>query len=153
MKILVIQDQMLTNGGSERVFTYIAESFPDADLFTLTYNKNTSLKSFNSNRLKTSSFFNAIIRKRFIFKILFPLLTYYFQWKNFRGYDLIITSSATIAKYIRNFNGIHICYCYVPTRAIWEVNNYFPKLSFIKISRIKYFIIQFLDIINIKKFI
>jgi len=59
-------------------------------------------------------------------------LTYYFQFKNFRDYDLIISSSATCAKYIRNFSGQHICYCYVPTRAIWEIDNYFPKENIIK---------------------
>jgi len=132
MKVLIIQDQMLTKGGSEKVFTYIADCFPKADLFTLSYNKDTSLAFSRSDDLNTSPIFNMLIRKHSAFKFFFPLLTYYFQFKNFKHYDLIITSSATVAKYIRKFDGKHICYCYVPTRAIWEVDNYFPKKTFIK---------------------
>lgn len=131
-KILIIHDQMLTKGGSERVFTYLADTFSSADLFTLTYNKKTSLDFSRSNDLKVSKFFNFLIRNSTTFKFLFPLTTYYFQFKNFKDYDLIISSSATCAKYIRNFSGKHICYCYVPTRAIWEIDNYFPKNSIIK---------------------
>ena len=123
---------MLTKGGSERVFTYLADTFPNADLFTLTYNKNTSLSFSRSSDLKVSKVFNFLIRNSQIFKYFFPITTYYFQLKNFKDYDLIISSSATCAKYIRNFNGKHICYCYVPTRAIWEVDNYFPNPSFTK---------------------
>lgn len=132
MKVLIIQDQMLTKGGSEKVFNYILDCFPEADLFTTSYNKKTSIPFDKSRKLKTSFVFNIIIRSHKMFKIFFPLLTFYYQFKNFKNYDLIISSSATVAKYIRNFDGKHICYCYVPTRAIWEVDNYFPKKTFVK---------------------
>ncbi len=132
MKILLIHDQMLTKGGSERVFTYLADIFPKADIFTSTYNPKKSIEFNRSKDLKVSKFFNSIIRNSTTFKFFFPILTYYFQFKNFREYDLIISSSATCAKYIRNFDGKHICYCYVPTRAIWETDNYFPKKNFVK---------------------
>jgi len=132
LKILLIHDQMLTKGGSERVFTYLADIFPEADIFTPTYNPKTSVTFKRSRELVVSKFFNAVIRNSTTFKFFFPILTYYFQFKNFQNYDLIISSSATCAKYIRNFSGKHICYCYVPTRAIWEIDNYFPKKNLIK---------------------
>lgn len=132
MKILLIQDQLLTKGGSERVFSYMTEIFQEADIFTSTYNKESTIPFKRSKDIKTSKIFNFLIRNHRVFKLFFPILTYYFQFKNFKKYDLIITSSATCAKYIRNFSGKHICYCYVPTRAIWEVDNYFPKESFVK---------------------
>lgn len=132
LKTLIIHDQMLTKGGSERVFTYLTDIYPDADLFTLSYNNKSSLDFRRSNDLKVSKIFNFLIRNSSTFKFFFPITTYYFQFKNFNDYDLIISSSATCAKYIRNFSGKHICYCYVPTRAIWEVDNYFPKSSIVK---------------------
>jgi len=132
LRVLLIHDQMLTKGGSERVFTYLTDIFPEAEIFTSTYNPNTSIRFNRSKDLKVSNFFNAIIRNSTTFKFFFPILTYYFQFKNFKGYDLIISSSATCAKYVRNFNGKHICYCYVPTRAIWEIDNYFPRESLVK---------------------
>ena len=40
-------------------------------------------------------------------------------------YDLVISSSASIAKYVDAKNGKHISYCYYPTRALWEPEKYF----------------------------
>jgi len=132
MRVLLIQDQMLTKGGSERVFSYLVDIFPEAEIFTSTYNKKTSIRFKGDEKILVSKFFNRIIKSHKTFKFFFPILTYYFQFKNLNNYDLIISSSATCAKYIRNFSGKHICYCYVPTRAIWEINNYFPKENLTK---------------------
>ena len=62
MKVLIIQDQMLTKGGSEKVFTYIADCFPKADLFTLSYNKDTILAFYMLSVLNISPIFNMLIR-------------------------------------------------------------------------------------------
>jgi glycosyltransferase involved in cell wall biosynthesis len=41
------------------------------------------------------------------------------------AYDVVLTSSATVAKYVKVPRGRHICYCYIPTRAIWHFDEYF----------------------------
>jgi glycosyltransferase involved in cell wall biosynthesis len=40
-------------------------------------------------------------------------------------YDVVLSSSATVAKYVNVPKGRHICYCYIPTRAIWHFDEYF----------------------------
>lgn len=124
MKIALIQDQLLTQAGSERVTLYMAQEFPEADLFTLCYNAETTWQEFRAMRIRTH-WLGRFIPNHGVFKACFPLSTYLMQWWDFREYDLILTSSATTAKYIANHRARHLCYCYFPTRAIWSREQYF----------------------------
>ena len=124
MKIALIQDQLLTSAGSERVFLYMAQEFKEADLFTLCYNPKTTWPEFKALQIKTH-WLNAVIRNHRVFKMMFPIATIAMERWDFSDYDLIITSSATTAKYIKRFNAPHLCYCYFPTRAIWNFAGYF----------------------------
>ena len=126
LKIALIQDQLLTKAGSERVFLYMAQEFQEADLFTLCYNPDTTWPEFRNFRIATSPL-NRIIQDHGRFKTLFPVATCWMEHWDFSAYDLIITSSATTAKYIKKFKGPHICYCYYPTRAIWSFDSYFGR--------------------------
>jgi len=124
MKIAVIHDSLVVSGGSERVFLNILEEFKEADVYTLAYNPKKVSSQFKNYKIKTS-FLNPFIKNHTSFRAFFPIATYLMQHWDFSKYDLIITSSATTAKYISKFKGKHICYCYYPTRAIWECHKYF----------------------------
>jgi len=126
MKLAIIQDQLLTPAGTERVFLYMVEEFREADIFTLAYNKNTTWDEYKNYKINTS-ILNPIIRSHKIFKYLFPISTIVMKNWDFSEYDLILTSSATTAKYIKRYNGNHICFCYTPTRAIWDSDAYFSS--------------------------
>lgn len=124
MKIALVQDQLLTRAGSERAFLYMAQEFREADLYTLCYNPETTWPEFKNFRITTSPL-DRVIRDHGRFKTLFPVSSVWMEHWDFSDYDLIITSSATTAKYIGKFKGPHICYCYFPTRAIWSFDSYF----------------------------
>lgn len=124
MKIALVQDQLLTQAGSERVFLYMAEEFRDADLFTLAYNPDTTWPEFKQFQIHVS-WMDRWVRDVQRFYNLFPIESYVMMLKDLHGYDIVLTSSATIAKYISRFDGTHICYCYYPTRAIWDTAKYF----------------------------
>ncbi len=126
MKIALIQDQLLNKAGSERVFKYIIDAFPSADSFTFCINKDNTWDYYKNSNIIVHPI-GRFIKSHKLFKILFPFNIILMRFWNFKKYDLIITSSATIAKYINNFNGIHVCYCYSPTRAIWFSDYYFKK--------------------------
>ena len=133
MKIALIQDSLLVCAGSERVFKCIVEEFPEADIFTLAYNSNTTCPVFKNHQINTS-WANRFIRSHGLFKLLFPISTYIMQGWNFQSYDIIISSSATTAKYIARFNGKHFCFGYFPTRAIWDYKKYFIKGNFLSFT-------------------
>lgn len=124
MKLALIQDQLLTPAGSERVFLYMAQEFREADLFTLAYNPDTTWPELREFDIRTS-WLNPLVQNHDRFKTAFPLSTYVMQNWDFNKYDVILTSSATTAKYIRNHHARHICYCYYPTRALWTSGKYF----------------------------
>ncbi len=129
MKIALIQDSLLIKGGSERIFQYLVEEFSEADVFTLAYNPDKAWPEFRNHTIKTS-WANRIVQTHSRFKIFFPVATQIFKNWDFTEYDIILSSSATVAKYISKFNGTHVCYCYFPTRAIWNSEKYFKKISF-----------------------
>ena len=124
MKIAVVHDYLCGMGGSERVFQYICEEFSEADIYTLAYNPKLSPTYFKAQKIRTT-WLNFFIHSMESFRWFFPISTYVMQSLNFNEYDLVITSSATVAKYIKVPNGIHICYCYIPTRALWQTDEYF----------------------------
>ena len=132
IKIALVHDYLCGVGGSERVFQHICETFPDADIYTLAYREKLTLPYFSKKEIKTS-IMNRFISSMNAFRLFFPIATYAMSHIDFKDYDLIISSSASVAKYINKKSAIHICYCYYPTRAIWETNKFFKKLSFKKI--------------------
>ena len=128
MKLALIQDQLLIKGGSERIFQYMVEEFPEADIFTSAYSPHNTWPEFKKYKIKTT-WANSFVRTHDQFKNFYPLLTNIFKNLDIFGYDIILSSSATVAKYISRFDGVHICYCYFPTRAIWNTDAYFKKSS------------------------
>jgi len=150
MKLAIIQDQLLTPAGTERVFLYMVEEFREADIFTLAYNKNTTWDNYKNYKIN-SSILNPIIRSHKMFKYFFPISTIVMRWWDFSKYDVILTSSATTAKYIKRYNGKHICFCYTPTRAIWDSDEYFSSDGLIAtIKKILLHMLRKTDISSVK---
>lgn len=124
VKIALVHDFLCGFGGSERVFQYICETFPQADTYTLAYNPSGTLPYFKTRTLKTT-WLNSLVQTSTAFRWSFPLGTYAMQSFDLSDYDLVISSSATVAKYVKASPGRHLCYCYMPTRAIWRSDAYF----------------------------
>lgn len=131
MKLAIIHDHLLIKGGAERIFLYMAEEFPEADIFTLAYNPETTLPEFKNFKVHTS-WANRFIQTPGIAKTFFPISSYIMKYWDFRPYDIILSSSSNVAKYVERFKGIHICYCYYPTRFIWATEQYLGESDSIK---------------------
>lgn len=126
MRIALVHDQLLTLGGSERVFQYICESFPEATAFTLAYRPDLTVPYFKTRRVRTT-LLNGVVRSMGTFRLAFPIATHVMERLDLRGFDVVLSSSATVAKYVRPMGSTHICYCYTPTRAIWQSESYFAR--------------------------
>jgi glycosyltransferase involved in cell wall biosynthesis len=124
MKIAIIHDYLCGLGGSERVFQYMCEEFQEADVYTLAYNPEVTYPYFRERQIATT-WLNPFVRTMEAFRWSFPLATYAMERLDLRKYDVVLSSSATVAKYVRVPNGRHLCYCYIPTRAIWQFKEYF----------------------------
>jgi glycosyltransferase involved in cell wall biosynthesis len=124
MRLAIVHDYLCGIGGSERIFQYFCEEFPDADAYTLAYNPAATLPYFKTRSLRTT-WLNRFVQSPEAFRWSFPVSTHVMQSIDLSRYDVVLTSSATVAKYVSVPQGIHICYCYIPTRAIWHFDEYF----------------------------
>lgn len=148
-KIALIHDHCLTKGGSERVFYSLINSFPDADFFAFTMNYESTHEFLKKEKIHTHPL-GKFVKNHRSFKLLFPIIIFLMSVWDFSKYDLIITSSSTSAKYIKNYKGIHVCYCYTPTRALWFHNKYFKKNKFLFINILFTLFIKIFQKIDLK---
>ncbi len=124
MKIAIVHDYLCGIGGAERLFQYICEEFPEADIYTLAYNPQKTYPFFLTRNIHTT-WLNNFVQSMDSFRWSFPLATYAMESIDLSKYDMVVSSSATVAKYVLVPNGKHICYCYFPTRALWHFDLYF----------------------------
>ena len=128
MRMAIVLDQLFGMAGSERVAQYICEEFAEADVYTLAYNPETTFPYFSNRNIRTT-WLNGFVRSTSAFRWSFPLATYVMQSLNLKDYDAVLSCSATVAKYVSAPKGKHLCYCYIPTRALWHFEEYFkPSL-------------------------
>lgn len=124
MKLALVFDHLLTTAGSERVFQYLIEEFQEADVYTIAYNPETTWPALRQFKINTS-WANTFIKTHNRYKLLYPILCNIMKHWDFNRYDLILSGTGVLVKHISRFNCPHICYCFTPTRAIWNVNEYF----------------------------
>ena len=128
MKMAIVLDQLCGMAGTERVAQHICEEFTEADVYTLAYNPQTTFPYFSNRNIRTT-WLNRFVRSMPAFRWSFPIATHVMQSLNLTSYDIVLSCSATVAKYISAPKGRHLCYCYIPTRALWHFDAYFrPSL-------------------------
>ncbi|MBL7047890.1 MAG: glycosyltransferase [Candidatus Marinimicrobia bacterium] len=124
MKTALVHDALCCVGGAEKVFKYMCEEFEEADIYSLCYNPNETLEFFKSKVINVT-WLDKLIKTPQTLRISYPIATTVMKNLNLSQYDIVISSSASIAKYVSAMNGKHFSYCYYPTRALWEPDKYF----------------------------
>lgn len=136
MKIALVHDYLVQNGGAEKVLECFSELFPYAPIHTLIYSKKLMHGNFFGKNIKTSflqKFPFATGRHR-IFPQFMPFAIEQFD---FSDYEIVLSDSSSFAKgVITGPKTLHICYMHTPMRFAWDdcqkynKDFYFP--SFIK---------------------
>jgi glycosyltransferase involved in cell wall biosynthesis len=103
----------------------MCEGFPEADVYTLALNRDRTLPYFAKRTGIRTTWLDRFVQSPASFRVAFPVATYAMQQLDLSRYDLVLSSAATVARYVRAPNGRHVCYCYIPTRAIWHFDEYF----------------------------
>lgn len=123
MKVAIVHDQLREFGGAERVLVSLKKIFPQADIYTTTFNINSlgSHKNLIKNWKINVSWFGKIpIINRFYspFRFLTPII-----WESFdfSKYDLVISSSGSwMSKGIKTKKPtVHISYIHHPPRYLY----------------------------------
>jgi len=121
MKIAIVNDYLASYGGAEKTFKVLSDIFPDAEIYTLFYTKDIKQKLFPHQIIHTSFLqkFPGFFRKHY--RLLLPFLPIAAETLDFREFDVVISASHSFVKgIITRPKTTHICYCYSPTRYLWD---------------------------------
>ncbi len=134
MRVAVVHDWLLQARGAERVVESILELYPQADIFTLFYDEKRMIKEFPilKGRKITTTWLNYLPFIKKIYKYTYFLWPMAIESLDFRGYDLVISSSACASKgIITGVDTPHICYMHTPMRYAWDQTfDYFNPENF-----------------------
>ena len=128
MKIALVHDYLVQDGGAEKVLEVLQEIWPKAPTFVLFFDPK-----------KMSQYLGKDIRTSFLQR--FPFATKKYQWYitlmptatehyDLREFDVVISSTSAFAKGILTRpDAVHICYCHTPTRYLWtDTQSYIREL-------------------------
>lgn len=127
MKVAIIHYWFITKRGGEKVVESLLKIYPQADIYTLFYDKKKYGNLLENNKVYTSILNTPFLRKHYqkIFP-LFPLGIKSLTLKD--NYDLIISSESGPAKGIKIENNTpHICYIHSPMRYCWSHKDDYLK--------------------------
>lgn len=141
MRVAFVHDWLLGMRGGERVLEVLCEMFPEADVYTLFYNRQNVSEKINSHKISTS-LLNRLPGVEGYYRTLLPLFPFAtrFLSKKIRAqnYDIVISVSHCAAKNIRlSKDTFHLCYCLTPMRYVWDkYQDYFAKHRFERVIRL-----------------
>ena len=131
MKVALVHDFLNQIGGAEQVLSAICEIFPDAPIYTITYDKD-KMGSFLKGRDIRTSF----LQKRPMgikkYKWYLKYMPTAIESFDLSDYDLVISDASAFAKgVITKPETTHICYCHTPTRYLWNETHFYIKTAHI----------------------
>ena len=129
MKVAIVHDWLVTYGGAESVVESILKIYPDADIFTLVYDRVKIGNHFQNNKIFTSPLQKFPFAAKLYTKLL-KFMPKAFESFDFSSYDLVICSSSSCAKgVITPPNVAHIAYVHTPMRYAWDLFFDYRKRS------------------------
>ena len=127
MKIAIVHEWLVNYAGSEKCLESFTNIWSDADVYTLVDFLNTEQREviLKGKHAKTSFIQHLPYAKKQHRKYL-PLFPTAIESFNLSKYDLILSSSHSVAKGVRTKkNQLHICYCHTPMRYAWDEADYY----------------------------
>lgn len=123
-RIAFVIDALPSLGGAEKVLFTALEVYPQADIFTLIYNKEVFTDTPIARREINTSYLDTLPLSHKHHRMLLPLMPGAIERFNLQEYELIISFSYAVAHGVQNFNGArHVSYTYTPMRYAWTDLN------------------------------
>jgi glycosyltransferase involved in cell wall biosynthesis len=119
-RIAFVIDALPSLGGAEKVLFTALEIFPQADVYTLVYNRQFFKDTPLVKRRVRTSFVDHLPFSHRQHRLFLPLMPYAVEHFNLQEYETILSFSYAVAHGIQNFNGArHISYTFTPMRYAW----------------------------------
>src|SRR3989338_9141338 len=128
-RIALVHDWLLGVGGAENTLKSLHELFPEAPIYTLFHNRKFT-DGFLPRAVIRPSNLQGLYKFLGSHKLLTPLMPMAIESINLSEFDLVISSSVAFSKgLILKPRTKHICYCYSPTRQLWDWHAEYKKES------------------------
>jgi glycosyltransferase involved in cell wall biosynthesis len=122
-RVAIVHDWLIAMRGGERVLESLSALYPEADLFTLRYDRSKISATLARHRV-TTSFVDRLARTSLLggrFRGLLPLFPLAAESFRLDGYDLVISSSHCVAAgVLAPPRALHVAYLHSPMRYAWE---------------------------------
>lgn len=123
-KIAIVHDALCVSGGAERVALWMSNAYPDAPIYTSVYLPEQTFPEFKQKNIHTLPF-SKFVKSEKQFKLLYPLWLLELQHIDFSDFDVVLSSSTYLAKYIHPAKSVkHKAYIYAPFRFLWKPESY-----------------------------
>ena len=131
MKIALVHEQLVQDGGAEKVLRAFQDIYPEAPTFTMLYDRNKTNPTFRGKDIRTS-FLQKLPFALSHYQMYLPLMPTAVEHFNLNDYDVVLSSSSALSKgIITRPETLHICYCHSPTRYLWsDTHRYVQELSY-----------------------
>ena len=128
-RLALVHHWLVTRRGGERCLETLAELLPGADLFTLVHDAAACPAPPGLGQVHTTALQRWGFGRRH-FRAFLPLFSRFYGGLDLSGYDLVVTSDASLAKTVKVPQGCrHVCYCYSPVRYAWDLSELYLERS------------------------
>jgi glycosyltransferase involved in cell wall biosynthesis len=130
MKIALVHDHLVQDGGAERVLTALQSLYPEAPTYVLFHDKEKANPAFAKKDIRTS-FLQKIPGGVAHYQWFLPFMPHAVESLDLSAYDIVISSSSGFSKgVITGEHAVHVCYCHTPTRYLWsDTHTYLADLK------------------------
>lgn len=130
MKIALVHDYLIQDGGAERVLQAFQDIWPDAPTYVLLYDPKRFRGTFDERTIRTS-YLQRIPFSKTRYKYLMPLMPSATETYDLSKFDVVLSSTSAFAKgVITRPETTHVCYCHTPTRYLWnDAHSYVNEMG------------------------
>ena len=123
-RIAFVVDALPAIGGGEKTLFAALEVYPEADIFTLVYNKDAFRNTPIATKAITTSYLDRLPLARTYHRLLLPLMPSAIESFDLRKYDIVVSFSYAVAHgAIVSGGKRHLSYTYTPMRYAWSDIN------------------------------
>lgn len=129
MKKALVHDWYYINGGAEKVIHSFNTIWNDLDHYALIDFLNEEQRAFVlGGKSVQTSFIQKLPTAKKNHRKFLQLFPYAIEQFDFNEYDVVLSSSASIAKgALTHQNQLHICYCHSPMRYAWDLYHQYMR--------------------------
>jgi glycosyltransferase involved in cell wall biosynthesis len=123
LKIALVHDWLTGMRGGEKVLLELVRLLPEADVFTLLWNRGSVAGEIEA-RVRRESFLGRLPRARTAYRYYLPLFPAAVRSLDLTGYELVLSSSHAVAHAaVAPPRARHICYMHTPMRYLWDARG------------------------------